>query len=373
MNLSALVLTSNVPSLKTELKPSLLSPFHGRIPRGLGRKGLSTGTCRRTTSRVQGALATELKTLRKASVVEKTIVWQQDLEEKFTLGSTLGEGKQGIVKEATCKQTGKKYAVKIMSKAQGRNGAAAVKRMKAEATFLSESQSCPFAVQLVGAYEDKENVYVVMDCLNGGSLAENLERTGAMSEKQTAHFMYQVFSFLAHTHSRGVCYGDIKPANFMLTSPVGSGSASVAKAVDFGCCQKVIPGLRFRVKTGTPLYMAPEVHVCNYGVESDVWSAAVMMFQMLSGKIPFVQCDRRGNVREMGVHLGFNFEGEEWQKVSEDAKDLINKLLVRDKTKRLSAKDVLHHPWFAAFRTPYESNIISLKTGGQDAKFVPVA
>ena len=377
MNLSALVLSSNnsLTSKSAEVKPSLACSRYTRVPRGLGRNALSIQKPRRTTSSpVICAVATGLKTLQKTEVIEKTLAWGSDLTEKYDLGATLGEGQQGIVKQARCKKTGKTFAVKIMSKkAQGKNNAAAVKRMKAEATFLAESQTCPFAVRLVGAYEDQDNVYVVMDCLSGGSLAENLERAGALSEAQTAQFMYQVFTFLTHTHARGVCYGDIKPANFMLTSPVESGTPCIAKAVDFGCCQKVVPGLRFRVKTGTPLYMAPEVHVRNYGVESDVWSAAVMMFQMLSGEIPFVQCDRRGNVRDMGPHVGFSFDGEAWQHISDEAKDLINKLLVRDKTKRLSAKEVLQHPWFAAFRTNYASNILSLKIGGQDTKFAPVA
>ena len=347
------------------------------LPHGLGRKALVPRTTRRSRAAavpVLCALATQLKTLKKVPVVEKSLTWERDLNTHYELGATLGEGQQGIVKEATCKKSGKTVAVKVMTKSgQARNNAAAVKRMKAEATFLAESQTCPFAVRLVGAYEDDENLYVVMDCLSGGSLAENLEKVGKLTEKQTAQFMHHIFSFLAHTHARGVCYGDIKPANFMLTSQVESGAPCVVKAVDFGCCQKVVPGLRFRVKTGTPLYMAPEVHVCNYGVESDVWSAAVMMFQMLSGNIPFVQCDRRGHVRDMGVHLGFSFDGEEWQGISAEAKDLITKLLVRDKTKRLSAKEVLNHPWFSSFRTGYSSNIISLKTGGQDARFAAVA
>jgi len=364
MNLSALVISSNLLTVGRDAKPRLSPP---RLPRGIGRRGLALQAPRAT-----GARTAAFRTLRQRPPVKTDLIWQSDLSKKFEMGNTLGEGQQGIVKEAIDRETGKKVAVKIMAKKSPKH-AAAVKRMKAEATFLSDAQSCPFAVRLLGAYEDAENVYVVMDVLQGGSLAENLKRAGVLGESQAAEFMFQVFSFLAHTHARGICYGDIKPANFMLTSPVGSGAPCVAKAVDFGCCQKVIPGLRFRVKTGTPLYMAPEVHVCNYGVESDVWSAAVMMFQMLSGKIPFVQCDRRGNVREMGVHLGFNFDGEEWQHISDHAKDLINKLLVRDKTKRLSAKDVLQHPWFAEFRTRYESNIITLKTGDQAPKLAPVA
>lgn len=363
--MDALVLGSSSSIRATyDTKPSLTCRSRGRITRAIGIQGRSRTLRPRHVKPVLSALATELKTLRKAVVVEKTLNWQHDLNAHYEIGATLGEGQQGIVKEAFSKETGEKYAVKIMSKkTKGRINEAAVKRMKAEATFLAESQACPFVVRLKGAFEDEDNIYVVMDCVSGGSLAENLEHAGVFSEKQTAQFMNHIFTFLVQLHSKGVCYGDIKPANFMLTSPINENGLSMVKAVDFGCCQKVIPGLRFRSKTGTPVYMAPEVHVRNYGVESDVWSAAVMMYQMLSGKLPFVEYDRRGNIRDMGLHVGFDFDGEEWTNISAEAKDLINKLLVRDKTQRLSAKEILNHPWFASFKTQYVSNIISLKAG----------
>lgn len=355
------------PRVKRRPSTGAATPF----PRGLGTRSLSLRPQKRTpSSTVLFALATELKTLRQAPIAQPSLVWQQNLAEDFEVGEVLGEGQQGIVKEARCKKTGKKYAVKIMSKSQVKYSSSLVKRMKAEAAFLSDAQNCPFAVRLAGAYEDRENIYLVMDCLTGGSLADNLDRVGAFNEQQTAQFMFHVVSFLLHIHSNGVCYGDIKPANFMLTAPVNGspGIQPIVKAVDFGCCQKVVKGLRFRSKTGTPLYMAPEVHIGNYGVESDIWSAAVMMFQMLSGTLPFVKCDRRGVVREMGAHIGYSFEGEEWQNVSSEAKDLLNKLLVKDKSKRLSASQILEHSWFAKYRTNVSSNIISLRSEKPEEK-----
>eukprot|EP00210_Caulerpa_lentillifera_P007493 g7159.t1 len=364
--------------LSTSMKPRLNGIAPNRScrtkPRGIGLKQLPNLRVHRRIASplVLFALATELKTLRKMPVAPSTpsLIWQQNLTDDFELGEVLGEGQQGIVKEAQCKKTGQKFAVKIMSKVQVKYSSSLVKRMKSEAAFLASSQSCPFAVRLVGAYEDRENIYIVMDCLSGGSLADNLDRVGTLTEQQSAQFMFHVVSFLLHIHSQGVCYGDIKPANFMLTTPVNvlPGVQPIVKAVDFGCCQKVVPGLRFRSKTGTPLYMAPEVHIGNYGVESDIWSAAVMMFQMLSGKLPFVKCDRRGTVREMGAHIGYSFDGEEWKNVSSEAKDLLNKLLVKDKAKRLSASQILEHPWFTKFRTNVSSNIISLRSEKPDEK-----
>eukprot|EP00210_Caulerpa_lentillifera_P006286 g6005.t1 len=354
-----------IAGIQSRLIGSFSSSFTSHHPRGIGLRPLTVVRPQYRGAVVLFALAAELKSLRQVESrpSSESLVWRQAIEEDYEIGKLLGEGQQGIVKEATCKKTGQKFAVKIMSKSQAKFATSVVKRMKAEAAFLADTQSCPFSVQLIGAYEDRENIYIIMDCLSGGSLAETLERLGSLPEQLAAQFMFHVVSFLLHIHSQGLCYGDIKPANFMLSAPVGgpfTGISSILKAVDFGCCQKVVPGLRFRAKTGTPLYMAPEVHIGNYGIESDVWSAAVMMFQMLSGKLPFVKCDRRGVVRDMGAHVGYSFDGEEWVDISPEARDLLEQLLVKDKSKRLNAGQILQHPWFAKFRNPVSSNIISL-------------
>ena len=104
--------------------------------------------------------------------------------------------------------------------------------------------------------------------------------------------MQTVLSLADFCHHRNICYCDIKPANFILPSPAPGlkalqNSHDYVKVIDFGSCER-IPKNGLRGEKGTPLYMAPEVHHSRYGVESDIWSAGVLMYYLLSGEIPFI-------------------------------------------------------------------------------------
>lgn len=211
-----------------------------------------------------------------------------------------------MVYEAKNKRTGEKVAVKALKKSDVSKVPNGLKRLKAEATFLANAQTSAFAVKFHGAYEDDTHVYIVMEQLTGGSIDDSLQSEGRFNEDLAGQVIFDVLSFLNSMHKDEICYGDVKPQNFMLTGNLGK---SKIKAVDFGCCQKVIKGRRFRNRTGTPLYMAPEVQLGNFGVESDVWSAGVMLYQMISGALPFVKINARGRIMDMGVHLGFSFNG----------------------------------------------------------------
>jgi len=92
--------------------------------------------------------------------------------------------------------------------------------------------------------------------------------------------------------------------------------------------------------------MAPEVFLGRYGIEADLWSAGVMLHQLLSGKMPFAEYDEDGEIIEVGLHLGYSFDDEPWGSVSSEVKDLIAQLLVRAPMKRISAEQALKHPWF---------------------------
>jgi len=101
--------------------------------------------------------------------------------------------------------------------------------------------------------------------------------------------MNTVLSLLAHCHEREICYCDVKPANFILPSSVPglNNPTEYVKVIDFGSCEHV-PKSGLRGEKGTPLYMAPEVQNSRYNVESDVWSAGVLMYYLLSGEFPFI-------------------------------------------------------------------------------------
>lgn len=101
--------------------------------------------------------------------------------------------------------------------------------------------------------------------------------------------MRTVLTLTAFCHEDDICYCDIKPANFILTSSVPplNGKDDWIKVIDFGSCEHV-PEKGLRGEKGTPLYTAPEVYHSRYDAQSDIWSVGIMLYYLLSGEIPFV-------------------------------------------------------------------------------------
>ncbi|CAD7697056.1 unnamed protein product [Ostreobium quekettii] len=366
------------------VKGPLHAPRHG-FERGAGRTAAGHGSprCRGAHSAIVSAIGRDFSPVGDSAGSEFSDVgageddvleWRHDFNERFLVGDVIGEGNQGLVRKAVDRETGNVAAVKVLARVAGAGGMSAVeeKKVRSEARFLRRLQSCPAVARMFGAYEDDEHVYIVMEQLDAGSMADGLEEAGRFSEREAAELMSAVFGFLAHSHDQGIFYGDVKPANFMLgSSPCqdcrhhcssGRLRGLAVKAIDFGTCQQRIPGIHFRKMAGSPMYMAPEVRLGRYDVEADLWSAGVMLFQLLSGRLPFAKYDDTGELTDAGRHLGFSFEGDLWAGVSAEAKDLITKLLVRIPTQRISARASLDHSWFQKALGPEESYVVGKET-----------
>lgn len=118
------------------------------------------------------------------------------------------------------------------------------------------------------------------------------------------------------------------------------------KLIDFGLSQlNQTLSTKMSEQVGTPYYVAPEVIKGKYVSKCDMWSFGVLLYIMLSGYLPFTGDDAE-EVYKKVQSAKFTMEQKEWKKVSEEAKDLVSKLLVVDYKKRLSAKDAMEHEWF---------------------------
>ena len=220
-----------------------------------------------------------------------------------------------------------------------------------------------------------------MERLRGGDLDQALASGGPLSERAAAAVAHECLKVVATCHAAGVMHGDVKPANFMLReafgsstsstdgenySPVPAASSSIIEslvcdgsrpparwlaAVDFGCAQPLGRASLNR-RTGTPVYLAPEVFQRDYGREADLWSAGVMLYQLLSGRFPFWRslddCRARSVDEVMRSVLGdvVPLSGGVWDSKSPACVDLLAGLLDRDPGSRLTAADALEHPWF---------------------------
>lgn len=199
----------------------------------------------------------------------------------------------------------------------------------------------PHVVRIEGTYEDSVFVHLVMELCAGGELFDRIVRKGHYSEREAAKLIKTIVGVVEACHSLGVMHRDLKPENFLFDTPDDDAKL---KATDFGLSVFYKPGEAFFDVVGSPYYVAPEVLKKHYGPEADVWSAGVILYILLSGVPPFWAETENGIFRQI-LQSKLDFDSAPWPNISESAKDLIRKMLERDPTKRISAPEVLCHPW----------------------------
>lgn len=191
-----------------------------------------------------------------------------------------------------------------------------------------------------GAYEDRENVYIVLDACSGGELFDDIISRGSYTEKEAAEMFRTMLKVVAHCHSMGVIHRDIKPENFLLADK----NDKTLKATDFGMSVFYSPKQRFKELVGSPYYIAPEVLKHDYGPEADMWSIGVILYILLSGMPPFFGNTDKEIFNEI-LRGKLDFKSEPWPRVSEGAKDCIRKMLNPNPNERMTAAEALKHPW----------------------------
>ncbi|KAG1662823.1 hypothetical protein FOA52_009037 [Chlamydomonas sp. UWO 241] len=201
----------------------------------------------------------------------------------------------------------------------------------------------PNVVDIMGVFEDDAQVHIVQDICTGPSLDELLKgTTNGLSESQVRPVMNAVLAILAHCHTMGVLYRDVKPEHFLLSSKK---ELAQLKAIDFGISVFLKPGTQIDSPAGTPSYWAPEVLDGSYGFPSDVWSAGVMMYQLLTGHVPFSGKSENDLYRAV-CSAKLSLDGDAFSKVSPQCKALLSSLLCTSAPDRPTAQGALSHEWF---------------------------
>ncbi|KAL1818456.1 hypothetical protein ACET3Z_013325 [Daucus carota] len=196
-------------------------------------------------------------------------------------------------------------------------------------------------VKLRATYEDEEAVHLVMDLCQGGELFDRIVARGHYSERAAATVFKTVAIVVKMCHDNGVIHRDLKPENFLFAN---NKESSPLMAIDFGLSVFFKPGEKFSEIVGSPYYMAPEVLRRNYGPEVDVWSAGVILYILLCGVPPFWADSEQGIA--LAILRGtLDLKREPWSQISDNAKSLVRQMLEPDPKKRLTAKQVLEHPW----------------------------
>ncbi|XP_076881059.1 calcium-dependent protein kinase 26-like [Bidens hawaiensis] len=263
-------------------------------------------------------------------------------KDHYTMGKKLGQGQFGTTSTCINKKTGKKYACKSISKRKLVNDDD-VEDVRREVEIMHHMSGHPNVISIEGAYEDAYEVYLVMELCGGGELFERITKKGHYSERRAANLLRTIASVIEACHSLGVMHRDLKPENFLFAD---KDEDSPLKAIDFGLSVFFKPGEIFTDVAGSPYYVAPEMLQRHYGSEIDIWSAGVILYVLLSGVPPFwgeTVNDVFSDILEGEIDFSFS----PWPVISASAKDLIKKMLVRDRTRRITAHEILGHPWIS--------------------------
>lgn len=279
------------------------------------------------------------KTARPSSVLGRET---PDVNDLFEFHDELGRGQFGTTFLVTEKATGRKCACKAISKRQLQN-AVDIEEVRNEVRILHHLSGDNRVVELVGAYEGNKHVYIVMELLAGGELFDRIVEKGKYSEKDASETLRTIVETVQYCHELSVMHRDLKPENFVLKT---KDRDSPVCAIDFGLSTFFRDNQVFGDLVGSPYYVAPEVLRRRYGREADIWSCGVILYILLSGVPPFWAQTEQG-IFDAILQSSLDLDSDPWPKISSEAKELISGMLQSDPSKRMTAAQVLKHPWVA--------------------------
>ncbi|XP_057215544.1 ribosomal protein S6 kinase alpha-1 isoform X1 [Triplophysa rosa] len=257
----------------------------------------------------------------------------------YDVGEDIGVGSYSICKRCVQKSTGMEYAVKIINKDR--------RDPTEEVEILLRYGQHPNIITLKDVYDEGHSVYLVTELMKGGELLDKILRQKFFSEKEASAVLHTITKTVEYLHAQGVVHRDLKPSNILYVDE--SGNPESIRICDFGFAKQL------RAENGllmTPCYtanfVAPEVlKKQGYDAACDIWSLGVLLYTMLAGFTPFAN-GTNDTPEEILARIGsgkFSLKGGFWNSVSIQAKDLVSKMLHVDPHQRLTAAQVLRHPW----------------------------
>ncbi|XP_073213269.1 ribosomal protein S6 kinase alpha-3 isoform X6 [Lepidochelys kempii] len=257
----------------------------------------------------------------------------------YEVKEDIGVGSYSICKRCIHKATNMEYAVKIIDKSK--------RDPTEEIEILLRYGQHPNIITLKDVYDDGKYVYVVTELMKGGELLDKILRQKFFSEREASAVLLTITRTVEYLHAQGVVHRDLKPSNILYVDE--SGNPESIRICDFGFAKQL------RAENGllmTPCYtanfVAPEVlKRQGYDAACDIWSLGVLLYTMLTGYTPFAN-GPDDTPEEILARIGsgkFSLTGGYWNSVSVTAKDLVSKMLHVDPHQRLTAAQVLRHPW----------------------------
>jgi serine/threonine-protein kinase len=251
---------------------------------------------------------------------------------KYELLREIGRGGMGIVYEAINKEISKKVAIKKMKDELAINP-------REKERFINEARRVaelhhPNIVDIYDMFEEKGNIYLVFEYVDGDTVEKMLNTKGKFNLKEVVEIILSVCNALEYAHNKKIIHRDIKPSNIMVTKE------NFVKVMDFGIAREAkdtMSRLTGKDTSGTLLYMSPEQHLGNYDFRSDIYSLGVTMYEMLTCECVFKGPDFLAQKERMVIKKPSEIEPSLPAQVDE----IILKCLQADREKRFQTVEEL--------------------------------
>ncbi|RWR82613.1 CBL-interacting serine/threonine-protein kinase 21-like protein [Cinnamomum micranthum f. kanehirae] len=262
---------------------------------------------------------------------------------KYQLGKTIGEGTFAKVKVAVNMETRENVAIKIIDKQMVISNRLMdqVKREISTMKLLNH----PNIVRIYEVIATKTKIFIVMEYVSGGQLSDKFSYLKRLNESDARKYFQQLIDAVDYCHSRGVYHRDLKPENLLLDN---KGNMKVS---DFGLSILHKPGDLLSTACGSPSYVAPEVitNKAYDGSAADIWSCGVILFELLSGNLPFDERNLSSLYRKISKA---EYTFPEWFTPSQ--RNIVSNLLNPFPRKRITVAEILEDEWF---QIDYEPSI----------------
>jgi len=253
----------------------------------------------------------------------------------YLIEKSIGEGTFGKVKLGSHTLTGEKVAIKILEK-ERITDVSDVERVAREIHILKLIRH-PNIIQLYEIIETPKQLYLIMEYCSGGELFDHIVKNVKLKEKEACRFYQQIISGVEYMHQLNIVHRDLKPENLLLDHELN------IKIVDFGLSNTFTENETLKTACGSPCYAAPEMIAGKkyVGTQVDSWSCGIILFALICGFLPFEDPDTTELYKKIlkGQYSIPSF-------VSDDARNLLRKILVHDPEKRLTPAQIRNHQWF---------------------------
>ena len=266
-----------------------------------------------------------------------------DLYGSYELLNYIGKGGFGRVYKVRHKLSNQFRAMKII-KCKAENPHSNSLEILKQINIL-KTLDHPNIIKIYEFYSTNKYVYIINELCTGGELFNKIVEVKHFTESTACYIMRQLLSAVAYCHDKGVIHRDLKPENILIENSEEKDKEFFhIKIIDFGTCE-ILKKKKLTEQIGTSFYIAPEVLKDGYNEKCDLWSCGVILYILLCGSPPFYGKSEKEIFQKI-LDGNISFKHKIWSKVSDEAKNLVVKLLQVDPSKRISAAEALEDIWF---------------------------